>query len=337
MAAWGSAFEEVCCVAAPASEAELDPDGYLAANPDLRRAGVDPRTHFAASGRAEGREQWVNRAEVARLRRDKLARVRFRRPLPPTPDGAAPNFLSPALIAEFAIPEAPPVSGHPYWESLIAEFRANPEKLYLDLGAGLRRTYYGNVVNAEIYANVSTDVVCVGEDLPFADASFDGVFAFAVLEHTVRPWQVAAEICRVLRPGGKLIVDWPFLQAVHGYPHHYYNATPEGTRRMFADKIDIETLIVSEGQQPIYSLWWLLQIWAHGLDPSDAARFRSLTVGELLSRPPEAQVTEPYCANLSQEVRMLIPAGTTLIGHRRPAPAAPPRWRQRLRALLRRR
>ncbi len=327
------AFEAVPCVAVPGGEAEFDPEGYLAANPDVRRAGIDARAHFAANGRAEGREQWVNVAEVGRLRRAKLARARFRREPARMEPGGARNYLSPKLIAEFGIPDNPPVSGHPYWETLIEEFRGHPDKLYLDLGAGLRRTYYSNVVNVEIYANVSTDVVCVGEDLPFADASFDGVFAFAVLEHTLRPWTVAEEICRVLRPGGKVIIDWPFLQAVHGYPHHYYNATPEGNRRMFADAIDIEHLIVSEGQTPIHALWWLLQIWASGLGPAEAAQFRDLTIGELLARPPEAHAAEPWCAGLSPATRMIIPAGTTLIGTRKaPPPAAG--LRARLRPLL---
>ena len=308
-------FEAIPCVAVPASADELDPEGYLAANPDVARAGVDAREHFAQHGRREGREHWINRAEVERVRRDKLERVAFRRP---PPDGTGPaNFLSPALIAEFGIPEQPPVSALPYWESLVADFRANPDRLYLDLGAGLRRTYYSNVVNAEIYANVSTDVLCVGEDLPFADAAFDGVFAFAVLEHTLRPWQAAAELCRVLKPGGKIIVDWPFLQPVHGYPHHYYNATPEGHRALFDAAIDIVHLMVGQGQKPINALRWLLENWAAGLPPQDAAAFRAMTVADLLALPPEAQVGKDYSRNLTPDAERSIAAGSTLIGTRK--------------------
>ncbi len=324
-------FEAVACVATPSDPDAVDPESYLAANPDVRRAGVDARTHFLASGRAEGREQWINHAEVARIRRDKLARTRFRRAPSGQQDGVL-NFLSPALIASFGIPEHPPASGHPYWDSLIAEFTAHPERLYLDLGAGLRRTYYSNVVNAEIYANISTDVLCVGEDLPFADAAFDGVFAFAVLEHTKRPWDVAREICRVLRPGGRVIIDWPFLQQVHGFPHHYYNATPEGNRALFADSVDVEHLVVSEGQKPIFALWGLLEVWLTGLAPADAERFRALTVADILARPPAAHLAEPYCRNIAAEVERMVPAGSTLIGTRK---ATQPRLLHRLMRTLR--
>ncbi|WP_223267705.1 bifunctional 2-polyprenyl-6-hydroxyphenol methylase/3-demethylubiquinol 3-O-methyltransferase UbiG [Streptosporangium nondiastaticum] len=43
--------------------------------------------------------------------------------------------------------------------------------------------------------------------LPFADESFDVVTAGQCLEHVPDPFAVVAELCRVLRPGGTLIVD----------------------------------------------------------------------------------------------------------------------------------
>jgi len=322
-------FDEVPCVAIPASVEELDAEGYLISNPDVRRSGMDPRAHFLAHGQAEGREHWINSAEVSRIRAAQLARARFRRaPARVLPNGTL-DHLSAALRREFAFPDDPPVYTHPYWPSLIAEFRANPDKLYLDVGAGQQRVYYGNVVNAEIFVNASTDVLCVGEDLPFADASFDGVFAFSVLEHTLRPWQVAAEMLRVLRPGGRLIVEWPFMQGVHGMPHHYYNATPEGHRRMFAGGVEVEHFIVGEGGKPIFGLWWLLATWANGLGAEDAARFRALTVADLLGRPPEQQLAESYCANLSPQAEWMIPSGTTLIGTRKNSSASPVGWLRR--------
>jgi len=43
-------------------------------------------------------------------------------------------------------------------------------------------------------------------DLPFADESFDGIYATESLEHAVDIERAIAEMCRVLRPGGKLAI-----------------------------------------------------------------------------------------------------------------------------------
>ena len=43
-------------------------------------------------------------------------------------------------------------------------------------------------------------------ELPFADAAFDGVYATESLEHAVDIERAVAEMCRILRPGGKLAI-----------------------------------------------------------------------------------------------------------------------------------
>jgi len=43
-------------------------------------------------------------------------------------------------------------------------------------------------------------------DLPFATASFDAVYATESLEHAVDIERSVAELCRVLKPGGRLVI-----------------------------------------------------------------------------------------------------------------------------------
>ncbi|HTS01260.1 MAG TPA: methyltransferase domain-containing protein, partial [Thermoanaerobaculia bacterium] len=44
------------------------------------------------------------------------------------------------------------------------------------------------------------------EDLPFADATLDGVFAFHLLRHLPRPAEALAEFGRVVKPGGRVVL-----------------------------------------------------------------------------------------------------------------------------------
>lgn len=57
--------------------------------------------------------------------------------------------------------------------------------------------------------------VGVGEDLPFADDSFDAIFCVTVIEHVADVDRCLAEMARVMRPGGVLYLEapnylWPF-------------------------------------------------------------------------------------------------------------------------------
>jgi len=64
----------------------------------------------------------------------------------------------------------------------------------------------------------------VGEELPFADESFDIVYSANVLEHTADPERVLMESMRVLRRGGILHMEMPnFLSYFEG---HYMVVQP---------------------------------------------------------------------------------------------------------------
>ncbi|MGA0945745.1 MAG: class I SAM-dependent methyltransferase, partial [Candidatus Nanopelagicales bacterium] len=47
-----------------------------------------------------------------------------------------------------------------------------------------------------------------GEALPFADGTFDIAYSSNVLEHVPRPWAMADDMVRVVRPGGTIIVSY---------------------------------------------------------------------------------------------------------------------------------
>lgn len=64
--------------------------------------------------------------------------------------------------------------------------------------------------------------------LPFADASIGAVILKDVLEHVRGPELALAEIARVTRPDGRLLLWIPFLYPIHDAPHDYQRFTRHG-------------------------------------------------------------------------------------------------------------
>jgi SAM-dependent methyltransferase len=154
------------------------------------------------------------------------------------------------------------------------------------------------VINLEICDLPTTDVMGVGEHLPFRDHSFDAVFSLAVLEHVRDPFACAREIARVLKPGGVLYAAVPFLQPFHGYPDHYYNMTSHGLRNLFAQHLRIDELGVPASGKPFWALNWILRSYVNGLPADVAQRFRGMTVDQLLG-DPLAHLPNDYVTALS--------------------------------------
>ena len=77
-------------------------------------------------------------------------------------------------------------------------------------------------------------VVFDGRAIPFPDASFDWLLCTEVLEHAEDPVLLIAEMRRVVRPGGRLILTVPFSARVHHRPFDYFRFTRHQLSRMFA-------------------------------------------------------------------------------------------------------
>jgi SAM-dependent methyltransferase len=285
----------------PATAENFDEAGYLTANPDVAAAvarGDLPtgRAHFDAFGRAEGR--CLRRPVPAHAKAAKLGRVRLllREGTPVGESSMVLDCLPPSTRCELHLDPTDNVSAHEYdarAESLIARHR---DGLVLDCGAGLRNTYYANVVNYEIVAYDTTDVLGAAERLPFADASFDAVLSLNVLEHVRDPFRAAREMMRVLKPGGEVMAVAPFLQPLHGYPNHYYNMTAQGLLALFDDLSD-PSIEVYGAMRPLWALNWFLQRYAASLAAEDRHTFEALTVSQLMGDPLELEKL-PFAMNL---------------------------------------
>lgn len=112
--------------------------------------------------------------------------------------------------------------------------------LVLDAGAGEGRfrhlfahTEYMGVdlaVGDSTWNYTGLDAVNSLAQLCFADDTFDAVIFTQVMEHVPEPDSVIAELSRVLRPGGQLILVAPQSWHEHQIPYDFYRYTSYGLR-----------------------------------------------------------------------------------------------------------
>lgn len=106
----------------------------------------------------------------------------------------------------------------------------------LDLGAGNQpfRPWYEPKVKTTIAVDATPapglDALAFAAPIPFLDDSFDTVLCTSVLEHVSDAEAAVAEMARVLRPGGHLLITVPFLYPTHEAPYDFWRTTHHGLR-----------------------------------------------------------------------------------------------------------
>lgn len=195
-------------------------------------------------------------------------------------NGNAFVFLSSGLPADYDRPSYQ--SGNPYQALSLELIKEFPDGIVLDFGAGNPKRAFPNVCQVEIRLYPGTDIVVAEGRLPLADDCVDAVISQSVLEHVKDPFLYVSEIFRVLKPGGKILVDAAFMQPLHGYPSHYFNATSHALAELFK-RFAVESLSAGPHQHPWLALEWILGAYCRGMpDKADQERFKGMRVGELM-------------------------------------------------------
>jgi SAM-dependent methyltransferase len=118
----------------------------------------------------------------------------------------------------------------------------------LDLGCGglPYRDIFDDVeryIGLDLPANDFADVHGDGMALPVRDGVFHTVLCNQVLEHVPEPSKLVAEMARVLKPGGVLLLTTPQTWGLHRTPNDFYRYTEYGLRYL-AEKSGLEVLEV---------------------------------------------------------------------------------------------
>ncbi len=136
--------------------------------------------------------------------------------------------------------------------------KALPEGMILNLGSGMRRPDHEpeRWVNLDIRPSANCDVVADAHWLPFQDQSLASVISANVFEYLRDPFQTAAEIKRVLQPGGTVYINVAFILPLSTPDYHdRFRFTRRGLLSLFGG-LDIVDVGPSSG--PVMALSMVL-------------------------------------------------------------------------------
>lgn len=127
-----------------------------------------------------------------------------------------------------------------------------------DIGVGestkiLRKLLSDPFLSIDQFPDCKPDILFNVEDGdPDGIIKFDTIFMLEVMEHSKRPWKLAANIYKMLNPGGTVFVSVPCFLFWHpGYPFYgdYYRFLPGHEEILFED---MRLLHTSQSQNNIY-------------------------------------------------------------------------------------
>ena len=140
---------------------------------------------------------------------------------------------------------------HPQWFSFVEENRnlertcAALDGIVLDIGCADSRPrrylpHDARYIGLDYFSTATDwygtlpDVFGDAQALPFADNSIDHALLLDVAEHLPEPERSFSELHRVLKPGGSLTVQVPFLYPLHDEPLDFHRWTRHGLQRAAA-------------------------------------------------------------------------------------------------------
>jgi SAM-dependent methyltransferase len=104
--------------------------------------------------------------------------------------------------------------------SSFRDFYAGAEYVGLDMAEGK---------GVDVIVDLCNGVGTLQED------HFDLGICCSVLEHVEKPWLFAANLTRLIRPGGRLYMSVPWVWRYHAYPDDYFRFSHRGVISLFEE------------------------------------------------------------------------------------------------------
>ncbi|MDA0376343.1 MAG: class I SAM-dependent methyltransferase [bacterium] len=116
-------------------------------------------------------------------------------------------------------------------EVFIKKYASNKSTLDIGCGNDIYRSHFPNctTLDIEVRPDVHVDIIADVHDLSIIkDEMYDVILCAEVLEHLHTPAKAIAEMRRILKLGGIIILTTRFIFPLHDVPHDYYRYTKYG-------------------------------------------------------------------------------------------------------------
>ena len=97
----------------------------------------------------------------------------------------------------------------------------------VNIGAG-RQRLDDRLVHLDVVRHAACDCLADARQLPFASGVFDLAVSQETVEHVEDPFLAVREMVRVLRPGGRIYLQVPFVIGYHPGPEDYWRFSRAG-------------------------------------------------------------------------------------------------------------
>ncbi|MDA9291060.1 class I SAM-dependent methyltransferase [bacterium] len=180
--------------------------------------------------------------------------------------GSRVRFL-PSFLKKFiwlVYPPAPFVNVISFKHRRIIKEAIFTKETVLDVGSGVSRgpgSWLWKNVERKQYAKLDIvtapdiDIVASALNMPMDSGTIDAIILQSVPEHINDITLLFKEAHRVLKFGGLVYIEMPFLQGKHGDPDDYWRCTPAAIDFLLKDKFSIVVSGVSAG--PMGALIWI--------------------------------------------------------------------------------
>jgi SAM-dependent methyltransferase len=109
-------------------------------------------------------------------------------------------------------------------------------------------------IGVDLAAGPNVDLPMVGEyETGLADGCIDIVISGQCLEHVKNPFLAVAEMARILKAGGLMVLIAPFSWEIHRYPLDCWRFCPDGMEQLMEDA-GVRALVTDISERDCYAL-----------------------------------------------------------------------------------